>query len=117
MQLPRKVIIGDRILNNTRDFIKENLLKNEKIILITGKNVKDKIIDIIEENFLENNIQYQWFIAGDPSFQSVEKIENELKKEKIEIIIGIGGGRCIDIGKMTANNLKKPFISIPTLSP
>ncbi len=47
-------------------------------------------------------------------FQSVEDIEKELKNEKIEIIVGIGGGRCIDIGKMTANNLKKPFISIPT---
>ncbi|MBA3749662.1 MAG: iron-containing alcohol dehydrogenase, partial [Nitrosopumilus sp.] len=114
MQLPRKVIIGDRILNNTSDFVKENLLKNDKIILITGKNVKDKIIDIIEENFLENNIQFRWLLAGDSSFQSVEKIENELKNEKIEIIIGIGGGRSIDIGKMTANNLKKPFISIPT---
>jgi glycerol-1-phosphate dehydrogenase [NAD(P)+] len=37
-----------------------------------------------------------------------------LRQDQIEIIIGIGGGRCIDIGKMAANNLKKPFISIPT---
>ncbi len=114
MQLPRRVIIGDRILNNTREFIKENILKNEKIALITGINVKNKINNLIEDNFLENNIKYQWIIAGDASFQSVEKIEKELKNEKIEIIVGLGGGRCIDIGKMTANNLKKPFISIPT---
>ncbi|MER5175990.1 MAG: sn-glycerol-1-phosphate dehydrogenase [Candidatus Nitrosocosmicus sp.] len=114
MQLPRRVIIGDRILNNTREFIKENILKNDKIALITGINVKNKINNLIEDNFLENNIQYQWIIAGDASFQSVEKIEKELKNEKIEIIVGLGGGRCIDIGKMTANNLKKPFISIPT---
>lgn len=114
MQLPRRVIIGDRILNNTREFIKENILKNDKIALITGINVKNKINNLIDGNFLENNIQYQWIIAGDASFQSVEKIEKELKNEKIEIIVGLGGGRCIDIGKMTANNLKKPFISIPT---
>ncbi len=114
MQLPRKVIIGDRILNNTLEFIKENTLKNEKIALITGINVKKKINKLIEDNFLENNIKYQWIIAGDASFQSVQNIESELQNEKIEIIVGIGGGRCIDIGKMTANNLKKPFISIPT---
>ena len=114
MQLPRKVIIGDRILNNTIEFIKENIIKNEKIVLITGINVKNKINNLIENNFLENNIKYQWIIAGDASFQSVEKIEKELKNEKVEIIVGLGGGRCIDIGKMTANNLKKPFISIPT---
>ncbi len=114
MQLPRKVIIGERILNDTSQLIKENTTKNPKIALITGKNVKSKIIGTIEENFFENNINFQWFIAGDASFESVGKIENELKQDKIEVIIGIGGGRCIDIGKMSANNLKKPFISIPT---
>jgi glycerol-1-phosphate dehydrogenase [NAD(P)+] len=114
MQLPRKVIIGDRILNNTLEFIKDNTLKNEKIALITGINVKKIINKLVEDNFLENNIKYQWIIAGDASFQSVQNIEKELQNEKIEIIVGIGGGRCIDIGKMTANNLKKPFISIPT---
>ncbi len=43
MQLPRKVIIGDKILNNTIEFIKDNTLKNEKIAFITGENVKKKI--------------------------------------------------------------------------
>jgi glycerol dehydrogenase-like iron-containing ADH family enzyme len=42
MQLPRQVIIGDGILNNTREFIKENILKDEKFALITGENVKKK---------------------------------------------------------------------------
>jgi glycerol-1-phosphate dehydrogenase [NAD(P)+] len=114
MQLPRKVTIGDNILNNTREFIKDNTIKNEKIAIITGINVKNKLNNLVEDSFIESKINYQWFIAGDASFQSVEDIEKELKKEKIKIIIGLGGGRCIDIGKMTANNLKKPFISIPT---
>ena len=114
MQLPRKVIIGERILSNTSQLIKENIKINSKIALITGENVKSKIIDTIEENFAANSIEFQWIIAGDASFESVGKIEKEMKQDKIEIIIGIGGGRCIDIGKMAANNLKKPFISIPT---
>ena len=114
MQLPRKVIIGNKILNNTLEYIKEITLKNEKIVFITGENVKRKINQQIEDNFIKKQIEYQWVLAGDASFQSVEDIEKEIKKENIEIIVGIGGGRCIDIGKMTANNLKKPFVSIPT---
>jgi len=114
MQLPRKVIIGNKILNNTLEYIKEITLKNEKIVFITGENVKRKINQQIEDNFIKKQIEYQWVLAGDASFQSVEDIEKEIKNEKIEIIVGIGGGRCIDIGKMTANNLKKPFVSIPT---
>ncbi|MGN6622704.1 MAG: sn-glycerol-1-phosphate dehydrogenase [Candidatus Nitrosocosmicus sp.] len=114
MQLPRKVIIGENILNNTLDLIKEIILKNDKIILITGSNVKKKINNLIEDSFTKNGISYRWIIAGDASFQSVENITNDIKNENIEIIVGLGGGRCIDLGKMTANNLKKPFISIPT---
>jgi glycerol-1-phosphate dehydrogenase [NAD(P)+] len=114
MQLPRKVIIGNKILNNTLEYIKETSLKNEKIVLITGENVKKKISQQIEDNFIKNQTEYQWILAGDASFQSVEDIEKEIKNEKVEIIVGIGGGRCIDIGKMTANNIKKPFVSIPT---
>lgn len=114
MQLPRKVIIGNKILNNTLEYIKETTLKNEKIVFITGENVKRKINQQIEDNFINKQIEYQWVLAGDASFQSVEDIEKEIKNDKIEIIVGIGGGRCIDIGKMTANNLKKPFVSIPT---
>ena len=114
MQLPRKVIIGNKILNNTLEYIKEITLKNEKIVFITGENVKRKINQQIEDNFIKKQIEYQWVLAGDASFQSVEDIEKEIKNENIEIIVGIGGGRCIDIGKMTANNLKKPFVSIPT---
>jgi glycerol dehydrogenase-like iron-containing ADH family enzyme len=60
MQLPRQVIIGDGILNNTMEFIRENILKDEKFALITGENVKKKVGNIIEKNFLENNLQYQW---------------------------------------------------------
>lgn len=114
MQLPRKVIIGDRILNNTANFIKENIHISDKIALITGINVKNKIIDTIEENFVESNLSYEWFIAKEASFDEVERIENILKDKKSSSIIGIGGGRCIDIGKMTADRLKIPFISIPT---
>jgi len=114
MQLPRKVIIGDKIITEILDFIKENTLKNEKIALVTGINVKEKIDKIIENSFLENNVQYKWIIAKEASFQSVQYVENEVENERIEMIAGIGGGRCIDIGKMAATNLKKPFISIPT---
>jgi len=87
MQLPRKVTIGENILNNTREFIKGNTIGNEKIAIITGINVKNKLNNLVEDSFIENKINYQWVIAGDASFQSVKDIEKDLKKEKIKIII------------------------------
>ncbi|MDQ3971338.1 MAG: hypothetical protein M3227_06585, partial [Thermoproteota archaeon] len=60
MQLPRKVIIGERILSNTSQLIKENIKINTKIALITGENVKSKIIDTVEENFAASKTEFQW---------------------------------------------------------
>jgi len=47
MQLPRKVIIGNNILRNSGEFIKNSDQNINKIAIITGKNVKNKIAGII----------------------------------------------------------------------
>ena len=41
-------------------------------------------------------------------------IQKKVKSTKSDIIIGLGGGRSVDIAKLSAFNLKKPFVSIPT---
>lgn len=114
MQLPRKVIIGNNILNISGKFIKENSQGCERIILITGKNVKTKVSKVIEDTFTENNIQYGWIISKEASFEEADNITESLKSEKISLIVGIGGGRCIDIGKIVANRIGIPFVSMPT---
>ncbi len=56
------------------NLLKKIYLNDEKFALITGENVKKKVSSIIEKNFLENNIQYQWVSAGSASFHSVKQI-------------------------------------------
>lgn len=114
MELPRKVIIGSKILTNLCEFISESIPSNGKIALITGKNVKHKIISDIEENLRTNKFNFEWFIVEEASFKELKNITQSIKKEKISIIMGIGGGRCIDMGKMCAHNEKMAFVSIPT---
>lgn len=114
MQLPRKVIVGNKILDRSGDFIKETIQNSAKIVIITGINVKNKVVDIIEQSLTSNNLQFEWFITKEASFQEVDSLLNTLRNKKISLIVGLGGGRCIDIGKMVASRLKISFISIPT---
>jgi glycerol-1-phosphate dehydrogenase [NAD(P)+] len=114
MQLPRKVIIGKDILANCGVFIKESNSKVKNIAIITGPNVKNKVASLIESSLSDINIHFKWVIALEASFQFADRITNLLKNDEISIIIGLGGGRCIDLGKLIASRLHVPFISIPT---
>jgi glycerol-1-phosphate dehydrogenase [NAD(P)+] len=42
------------------------------------------------------------------------KLKRSLSKDIPDLIIALGGGRAVDVAKMTAFYLNKPFISVPT---
>ena len=37
-----------------------------------------------------------------------------VRKEQPNFIVGVGGGRSVDVAKMISFNLNIPFISVPT---
>jgi glycerol-1-phosphate dehydrogenase [NAD(P)+] len=46
---------------------------------------------------------------------TVNRLQEEIRNEgRLDFIIGFGGGRSVDLAKMTAYGLGKPFLSIPT---
>lgn len=114
MQLPRKVIVGSKILKNCGRFITESNSNAKKIAIITGPKVKAKLASLIEDSLSDCNLEFEWIIAQEASFQVADRITSFLIKKRISIIIGLGGGRCIDLGKLVASRLQVPFISIPT---
>ena len=45
---------------------------------------------------------------------SVRKVEFEIGFEEVDGIVGVGGGRVLDFGKVLATEINVPFISIPS---
>lgn len=114
MQLPRKVTIGCGILQNCGLLIKGNYPFLKSLAIITGPNIRDSVSKSIEESMLEHGFDLEWIIAKEATFQFGDEVTTQLNKQKSALIIGLGGGRCIDLGKLVASRLKVPFISIPT---
>lgn len=114
MQLPRKVIIGHGILQNCGTFIKENNPHVKTIAIITGPNVRELVAKTLENSFNESDCELKWTVAKEATFQTADDVTDQLIKDKLSLIIGLGGGRCIDLGKLIASRLRLPFISIPT---
>ena len=113
MELPRLIVVGEKNINDIGSFLKS--LKNiKKVSLVSGNNVKKIVQSKIESSLSASKIQMVWHLAETNDKRSIKKIEQNVGKSKSELIVGVGGGRSVDIAKIIGFNLDLPFVSIPT---
>ncbi len=113
MELPRLIVIGEKNLNEFGKFLK-SLDNPKKVSLISGIHVKKFLQKKIERSLTKSKIRYVWHTAKSNEIKIISKIQKDVKKDRSDLIIGIGGGRSVDIAKMISFNLNKPFVSLPT---
>jgi len=113
MELPRLIVIGNNNIGDVGKFLK-SLDSHKKVSLVSGEHVKKLIQKKIERSLASSQIKFVWHIASDNSVDAIRKFQKKVSGDNSQMIIGVGGGRSVDIAKMIAFNLKRPFVSIPT---
>ena len=113
MELPRLIVIGEKNINEFGKFLR-SLNNPKKVSLLSGIYVKKFIQKKIEHSLASSKIRYVWHNAKNNEIKLIKEIQKNVKKDNSDLIIGIGGGRSVDIAKMIAFNLKKSFVSLPT---
>jgi glycerol-1-phosphate dehydrogenase [NAD(P)+] len=114
MELPRKILVGNNVISVLGNFITNINSEISNVVIISGETVKNKIEDNIKRSLETYSIKNYWYIRKDASFETVSKIKIEIEEIEPDLILGIGGGKSVDVGKMIAYSIKKPFIRIPT---
>jgi len=113
MELPRKIVIGENNIGDIGKFIAD-LANPKKVSVVSGDHVKKITYKKVANSLASFKIKNIWHTSISNDVKSMQKVLNEIKKDRSDLIIGIGGGRSVDIAKMAAVTLKKSFISIPT---
>ncbi len=54
--------------------------------------------------------------GGECSLQEIETHASALEAEKVDCLIAVGGGKCVDAGKCIAHRLDVPIVVVPTLA-
>lgn len=94
---------------------KEATYFGHKVLIVAGKTPWGKFGEAVSESLQNYGINFQVHpFKGYCSESNVSAIKAEAVKYGAELIIGIGGGKCLDTAKWTANLLGVRCITIPT---
>jgi glycerol-1-phosphate dehydrogenase [NAD(P)+] len=113
MIFPREIIVGHNTTQQIADLC-GRLVTGSNIIIVCDKKTKKISGDEIKKILEKSNYRVNQRIATTPTVGEVNKIINYSSKYKPDILLGVGGGSIIDVTKLAAYELKKPFVSIPT---
>jgi glycerol-1-phosphate dehydrogenase [NAD(P)+] len=112
-KLPYFLKVESGIMNSTIDILKENNIDLSKTIIITDSIIYRLYANKIYEKLIEN-YSVELKIINSNSILEAVNIANFIINEDVTAIIGIGGGRPLDVSKYAASMTKRNFISIPT---
>lgn len=113
MELPRTVVVGHGVLQS----IPENCMKlgMPKSALIIADDVTRKIAGSDISALLgDAGYNVESAVIKEADSATVRKIEKIASEVGPAFLVGVGGGRPIDVAKCASFNAGMPFISVPT---
>jgi glycerol-1-phosphate dehydrogenase [NAD(P)+] len=110
MELPQIVIIGDGSFN--RDNISNIFKLKSRGLIITGPHVLKKFGGEIESAL--SDFSYDTVIVNEPTYEEAERVLAQVGAANHLFVIGIGGGKTLDIAKYVGFKLGRPVLSVPT---
>ena len=113
MRLPRDVLVGRGVLRNISK-VCNNLGFLSSALVLTGPHTYDIAGKNVTSMLEEGGFSVSSLIVEEPEMKYVNKARKLIQEFKPEIVLGIGGGKVIDIAKLSSSLEGVPFISVPT---
>lgn len=113
MQLPRNVVVGHGVINDTGKVCKD-LKLNGCALIIAGESTHKAAGKTVGVSLEDSGFNVNVAIIKSPTLDEVRKVEELSTGVKASFLLGVGGGKSIDIAKLASMHLDLPFISIPT---
>jgi len=116
MQLPREVLVGHGVLEEIGRVCRHLGLRGGATVVTgaryTRKIAGERVVEILADSGYE--VQLVEVQAINPD--SIERVREIIKENKMSFVLGVGGGTIIDTAKITSFELGIPFISVPTIA-
>lgn len=111
-EFPNYVEISEVARKKVRKVLDEFNLSN--VVIVSGKKSYEIAGSKIKERL--NDIVVDVFFVERASMDEVRRIELEIGYTDVDAVVGIGGGKVLDVGKVLSSEINAAFISIPTIA-
>ncbi|WP_338727804.1 NAD(P)-dependent glycerol-1-phosphate dehydrogenase [Haladaptatus sp. DJG-WS-42] len=113
IRLPRNVLVGHGVLDQTVEAVSELHLRGTPV-LVTSPTPRKIAADRIIDQFEDAGFSPEIVVVETASFAEVQRVIDAAKAVDAGFLVGVGGGKAIDIAKMAADRIDRGFISVPT---
>jgi len=108
MELPTKVLIGEGAISKLGEFLADSSA-NKRVVVSSGSNVTSMIRRAVDSALKEEAV---WVRVEAADMENVNRVMQAASTSGR--IVGVGGGKSVDVGKLAAFKLHLPFYSVPT---
>lgn len=113
IRLPRNVIVGHGVRSSVVEVV-DDLHLQGRPLFVTSPTPKRVAADPIAADFEATGIEPAIVSVDTASFDAVEEVIETAEAADASYLVGIGGGKAIDIAKMASDHLEMGFLSVPT---
>jgi glycerol-1-phosphate dehydrogenase [NAD(P)+] len=113
IRLPRNVVVGHGVLDQTVDAVAELHLTGRPLV-VTSPTPREVAGERVMEAFEREGHDPAEATVEEASFGAVEDVIETARAAEVGFLVGVGGGKAIDITKMAADELGRGFVSAPT---
>ncbi|HJR84827.1 MAG TPA: iron-containing alcohol dehydrogenase, partial [Nitrososphaeraceae archaeon] len=108
MELPRKILIGNDVIYQLGSFIRDLNDKTANVVVISGNTVRARVSKECIQALESSSLKHKWIETPNTSMNDINSAQSIIEKEQPDFIIGVGGGRSVDVAKMISFNLNIP---------
>lgn len=113
IELPRRILVGSGVISEFTGFL-EALGLSGRVLIVSGSHVRGSIGSRIVNVLAKSHGIPIWVEVEAATLDEVERVQRTAAREEVAAVVGIGGGKSVDVAKVAAYNTGLPLISVPT---
>jgi len=113
IRLPRNVVVGHGVLSETTAAVEELHLGGRPLV-VSSPTPHEVAGERVVAQFADAGYDPAEKVIEEASFAAVQRVIDHAREVDAGFLLGVGGGKAIDITKMAADELGLGFVSVPT---